>query len=402
MDSDKIREYFVKENVEFEPERKKGPLRLLIRGRGEYGPLVGIRANPSAEMQISVIVDSIHWCLTRYHTDSALRILINEDELKGGVLEALATLIAARRPSSKLELKFMPDGKPKDPPNPPTFENDRQIEKWMESIGKRLRNESTPDLVRALSDKMEDPSFRWYLGVVANYWSGRVEGLEVCRFDLRRQCGSLDVGLRRLKEGTSKARAIATKKLQALPDCFGISEVGKVAQTLRQISESRQKGGLKKEDYQPEHFYESRILREAIPIYPESLRGASLGVVFKGRPFQFPAKWWHSEHRARYIDILMRDGNVPWVVELKYANRWDEGRDQYFRHAISQAVLYRGFIKKAPAVRILFKQSELNLDATRCRALVALACPEPRGEELFRRLKNLAGDFNVEVVHLPT
>jgi hypothetical protein len=175
-----------------------------------------------------------------------------------------------------------------------------------------------------------------------------------------------------------------------------MADVKSVAKAIRNIVESRKKGGdLKNLNYQPEHFYEALILRGELPILPGSLAGAALKPAFGSPPFQFPAKWY-TEDKARYVDILMRRGKVPWVVELKYAKCWDDGRGQYFRHAVSQAVLYREFIRKTPTVRDLL-QDKMGLDATACMALVALACPKPSDKRQLNRLNDVAADFDVEV-----
>ena len=173
------------------------------------------------------------------------------------------------------------------------------------------------------------------------------------------------------------------------------SNVKLVAEAIGRIVKSRQVGKLRELDYQPEHFYESLILRGEIAIPAGDHAGAALlEPVFGNRPFQFPAKWYTGD-KPRYVDILMREGNIPWVVELKYAKGW-HGYWRCFRHAISQAVLYREFIRKTPAVRNLLQRKK-GLDATACKALVAFPESKSSDPNQIGQLRELAADFDVEV-----
>ena len=268
----------------------------------------------------------------------------------------------------------------------------------MRSIEERSKGPE-PNLVRALSAEVRDLSFRWYLGVGASYWSGRVEGLEVCRVYPRKKIGLLRVGRRGKTGKRSEAGEEATRLLEGAPEDFNESDLKLVAEAISRIAKSRQEGKLRELDYQPEHRYEALILRGQIPIPAGNHPGrALLKPVFGNRPFQFPAKWYTGD-KPRYVDILMREGNIPWVVELKYAKGW-YGYWRCFRHAISQAVLYREFIRKTPAVRDLLQRNK-GLDASACKALVAF--PEPKSSDLdqINQLIELAADFDVEVSTLP-
>lgn len=385
----------VPKDIKDRRDHKLDLLPSLARGKWKGVPTAGIGGEHRVEVQISSLIDAILWCRAQFPEEPVIRFIIGDGPDREKVFQALATLRSARRPDSKPSLKFLLDNNPTSLPPCPSFENDKQVIRWMDSIRKRMKDDEEPKLLRALSDEVGDPSFRWYRGVGANYWSGRVEGVEVCRVDRRKKPGHLRfVGARKL----SKAGEVAARILKRAPKDFAESDVKLVAEVILEIAESRRKGDLKKLNYQPEHFYEALILRGKIPIPADKHAGdALLEPVFRNRPFQFPAKW-HKKDKPRYVDILMREGNVPWVVELKYAKYWD-GYWRHFRHAIGQAVLYREFIKKVPAVYDLL-QSELGLDATLCKAIVALACPKPSDEGQLDRLRELAADFDVEVVKL--
>jgi hypothetical protein len=368
----------------------------LARGKWKDEPTAGIGGEHSVEEQISSLVDAILWCRAHLPGEPVLRFIIGAGPDREKVLQALATLKSARHPESKPSVEFFLDKNPTSLPLCPSFENDKQVMRWMDSIRERIKDDEEPKLLRALSDEVGDPAFRWYRGVGVNYWSGRIEGVEVCRVDRRKNPGHLRfVGDKK----HSRAGAVAARLLGRAPKDFNESHVKLVAGAIVEVAKSRREGELKKLNYQPEHFYEARILRRKIPLPAGShARATRLDPVFENRPFQFPAKWYEGD-KPRYVDILMREGNVPWVAELKYAKGW-YGYWRCFRHAISQAVLYREFIRKTPAVRDLLQLNK-GLDATACKALVAF--PEPESSDLgqINQLRELAADFDVEVVKFP-
>ncbi len=393
MNTDKIREFLAEvcREVECTRDRKLSLSSILARGQWQGVPTVGIGGDRSTEEQINALVDAVHWCRERHPGASVLRLVIGEGKYRGEVFTALATLISARRPESVPTVEMLLDREATSLPACPTFDGKR----WMESIKKRL-HDAEPALVKELEEEVDDPSFRWYRGVKAPYWSGRVEGLEVLRFDPKKECNYLKIGRPGREGNRSKAGAEATRLLAEMKDKSIESDVKSAARAIRRIVESRQKGKLRELDYQPEHRLEALALRGKIPIPVGNRLGAGpLKPLFENRLFQFPTQW-HTKGKARYVDILMYEGNVPWVVELKYAKRW---AGQYFRHAISQAVLYREFIRKAPAVRE-FLQDERSLCAATCKALVAFPKVQELDSEQLKSLQKLAADFDVEVVTL--
>lgn len=366
-------------------------LESLVRGEWDGIPTVGVGGELSAKAQISSLVDAIHWCRQKHPSASVLRFVIGKGDHSDEVLEALATLIAARHPESVPTLEFMLDGEATSLPVRPNFDT-KNAKRWMEFLEKRFKKEA-PKLVTRLSEAVDNPSFRWYLGVSAKYWSGRVEGLEVCIVDPDCEKG----WMRDFCNGRNGNRSIAGEEvaglLEGAPKEFDNSQVKSVAAAILSVVEARQnKKSIR--NYQPEHWFESRILRGEIPIPAGNRPGAgSLKHVFEKTPFQFPAQW-HMKDEARYIDILMCEGNVPWVVELKYGKKW---RGQYYRHAISQGVLYREFIKRAPAVQEFFK-NKMRLDAAACKAIVVFPNPAPECQRHLDGLRELAAEFDIEVV----
>jgi hypothetical protein len=387
-------------------DKELGLLDSLVRGEWDRVPTVGIGGDLSVRDQINSLVDAIHWCRIRYPGEPVLRFVIGKGDPKDPendhtekVKEAFATLMAARHADSKPSLKFMLDEEDWSPRVGPTFETDSGNEedspkRWMGFLTDRSKKK--PELVTMLSNEVKGLPFSWHLGVSAKYWSGRVEGVEVCRVSSSSRSSGLgkirfhDDGKRRL----SKAGREIARLFKDVPPKFSTAHVEMVAKAIRGVVDSRQKRQLKAlVVYQPEHRFEARILRGGIHIPAGNRPGAErLKLTFEDRPFQFPAQWFTGD-KARYVDILMKEGNVPWVVELKYRTKWDGG---YFRHAISQAVLYREFIRKCRAVHG-FLQNE-KLDPGACKALVAFPKPEDYEPEKMESLRKLAEEFDVEVV----
>lgn len=99
---------------------------------------------------------------------------------------------------------------------------------------------------------------------------------------------------------------------------------------------------------------------------------------------------------ARYLDALLRDGDVPWAVEMKV--RGSGGVGSYYRHAVAQAVLYRHFICSAEALDPWFTSRGLNRQA--CRAAVVV--PDLDGQPAWRdRLRAVCDLVDVELIEVP-
>jgi len=119
-------------------------------------------------------------------------------------------------------------------------------------------------------------------------------------------------------------------------------------------------------------------------------------------PFQFPARWSLSG-TDRHIDILARgegDGEkVPWVLELKTKGRPHNGRpSQYYRHAVTQVVLYREYLRGAKQLHFWFE--EQGLDMAKIRAAVAFPRQENWRANDLAGVLALAKDFDVEIIEL--
>jgi hypothetical protein len=244
---------------------------------------------------------------------------------------------------------------------------------------------------------VDDSSFRWYRSVTGTEWSGRVEGLQVCT--VRPDLDNIWLGVGKTGiNGNGEAR----KAFLAISDwsegIFSKSEINIVASIIRELVKSRRNGKLN--DFQKEHLLESRVLRGADEV---KLKSGVLETVCKDYPFQFPTLWAPGG-KARYLDALMRSGNIPWAVELKEPK--GSSRGQGYRHAITQAVLYREFIRRAKGVHLWFTNQKLNAEL--CQAAVAFPRMENEDKpakhlklrKLFQQHKKVADAFGVEIVEI--
>ena len=214
---------------------------------------------------------------------------------------------------------------------------------WMDNLsGER----DIPDLAKDLETSIHNDLFKWYRPVTGQYWSGRVGGLEVCKLDLAGQNGKLSVG-RPGKYEDGQARKeflaiIAHENINENPFPFSRPQIDKVASIIRAIAKLRENGALS--EVQREHLLESQVLSEIVKIV---VKEGALESVCKDHPFQFPTLWAPLAN-PRFVDALMRLGDIPYVVELKESSGTSLG--QGYRHAITQAVLDREFVRRAEKV----------------------------------------------------
>jgi hypothetical protein len=233
------------------------------------------------------------------------------------------------------------------------------------------------------------------------WWSLRLEGLEVGRF--RSGKGWLDVGKVGKTGNTGKAR---TAWLNAVGDVTlknVTEEGGSIAAAVTGLSAFAdawltEPDPAPKPQRQNEHALESRVLRGACPV---RVRSGPLQLLqpdpVTNWGSQFPTRWGHtSGNGARYLDALMRDGRVPWAVEMKVRGSGGVGR--YYRHAVGQAVLYRHFIRSAAPLDEWF--AEHQLDRAACRAAVVV--PDLDKQPKWRdRLAAVCALVDVDLVEVP-
>ncbi|MFD0205474.1 MULTISPECIES: hypothetical protein [Saccharothrix] len=113
--------------------------------------------------------------------------------------------------------------------------------------------------------------------------------------------------------------------------------------------------------------------------------------------FQGPRWGRTTSNAARYLDALMRQGKVPWAVEMKV--RGARGVGGYYRHAVGQAVLYRHWIRSATALDPWFTRQGLDRTAARAAVVVPALDTQPQWRTRLRTVCDLTGVELIEVPH---
>ena len=246
--------------------------------------------------------------------------------------------------------------------------------RWRRLLSEVLQR-GLPPLVRDVMDQVGREELRAYpMLSQPGRWSIRLEGLEVARLD--GAGGFVDVG----KPGKDNAVSPARREwLQASEPGVArdvrADDPGAIAAAARQITRFAaawlNPGGKQ----QNEHALESRILRGHTPIDVPGVGVLDL-IPPPTRDLEGYANWgsqfptlWGTGGPARYLDALLRKGRTPWAIEMKVdIGGSGTGIGGYYRHAISQAVLYREFIRAATPLHFWFQDQDL--DANDCRAAV--------------------------------
>jgi hypothetical protein len=318
-------------------------------------------------------------------------------------LDAIGTLVSAMHDGPSIDLLVTSAGE-KPVPVPivaADFRGTGRPQRYLELMNALAAQ--PPALLTTVQCGVGREELKAYPMLTANpWWSLRLEGLEVGRF--RDKQGWLDVGKIGKTGKSGKARQVWMGVVDE-PTRIDVSDdqtrIARATTVLTAFADAwlGPAGAARQEpDKQNEHALESRILRGDCPIAVDGRRLELLQpdpVVNWGS--QFPTRWGHTKgNAARYLDALMRDGDVPWAIEMKV--RGSGGVGGYYRHAVAQAVLYRHFIRSAEALEPWF--AARGLDRTACRAAVVV--PDLDEQPMWRnRLRAVCRLVDVEFVEVP-
>jgi hypothetical protein len=387
MNTKQFEDYFNKAGVKFDAKNDR-KLRLsgrILRGQMNGTPFAAIGGEHGLDKQLNAIVDAVHWYIHKYGSAGDLKIIFGTGNSTEKLLASAATLIASVRNGINISVKV--DFKPKKL-TMPDFENLRTT--WLSFFTVR-DNQFLPILAHRLKKMVNRASFRWYRNVTGNFWSGRIEGLEVCTVGPDPDKGILNVGKPGKNGNQSKARKTFLKEAGDKAGEFSFTNLEEVCRIIRNLSDIRKNGKLKNE--QQEHYLEARILRECIPV--KLGNGNLLRPVCKDNPFQFPTLW-SPDGSTRFLDVLMHENEIPYAVELKVPE--SAGGGEYYRHAITQAVLYREFIRKAAQLHPWFASK--GLIAMGCKGAVAFPKMADKQRKIVKLHKKIADMFDIEIVEL--
>ncbi len=330
----------------------------------------------------NAVVDAVHWA--EHAGLPSVRVALAEEVMSVSVnQDALATVAAAvAQPAVELATYSVNANglvvKPYTWPAP-NFGKHNDWAPLYEVRGSHSLPAVGVALAQALSKSV--PSFRWYRSLSEQGWSGRVAGLEFCRLD----APFAAIAFRDYKD----RRHMPMRH-------FGVAELPELCNLVQRVAADRADPQHELGKMELEHLLESGIWREAVKL---ASTGTSLAAIVDRHepPLQVPALFGMADTR-RSIDVVLRNGDVPWVVELKVKSA---GQGEYYRHAIAQAVLYRHFVRTASSHSAWF--AALGLAKEKCAAAVAIPALEGRGSDVASiraALVRTANLFDVQLVEL--
>jgi len=362
----------------------------IIRCNNNGNSIVAVGNETRKDDPIHGFVDAVHYHLQTQGKTGTLRYILGSRKNFEEQKEILCSLFSLVNSISiplnvQIEIDFSSVNQPLE-----DFDTALKKRNWFKKITKS-QNMTLPEMAKELSATVNDDAFRWYRNVTGGNWSGRVEGLQVCSINSKGDTGTLDVG-KKGKQGDGLARKVFIEIAGDKAGVFLDSQISGVASIIKKLIESRKSGELSK--YQREHLLESRVLRGVAKLKVEE---KILEPVVTEQPFQFPTLW-SPKGNPRFLDALMRDENIPWAVELKEPTGSSIGQD--YRHAVTQAVLYREFIKKASAMHEWF--SDIGLTASKCRSAVAFPRMDlvNRQQKLLKQHQKVAEAFDVRIIEI--
>ena len=383
---------------------------LVLPGAKAPAPTVFVGYYPKQrDKQVHAFGDTIHWFCRRVKQDAnAVHLVIAESNATLQVLDALGSLQAAYRGCVKVHLYTLDAQKGICSRSPPIPDFGDTNQSWSKLLHRRTS--ALPEVAQQLKTAVGHGSFEWYQNLSESGWSGRADGLELCELHISEGSYVLELGVGTREDNGARPafnRIMGglgcLRPFRIVLDTVGLATAQKALVTL---VEERQTGSLQR--FSREHRLEARVLRGEVGLARESGADelAPLSVATDEPPFQFPARW-SLTGSTRHIDVLAREPtsgskpDLPWVVELKTKKTPTRGRPtEMYRQAVTQAVLYREYLRNAKDLHFWFK--EQNLDPSRFQAAVAF--PRLKGARIKDQagVFHLATDFGVEVIELRT
>ena len=380
----------------------------VLRCKTDEGIMVGVHKNKIKDKEIiDGFMDMLHLHHFKYNDFGMPEFVLSTKHGKekpsenDKALDAIGTLIRViRKNRPDFRVKISIEGRTVSEEeikiDPGTIDIPR-CEDWCDTI--KRRPVDLPEPAKKISKLVDDETLEWNQPVSAiknNSIDGRISGLKVCELKYK---------IRNKPEWNLKFILPKGKGKKEILDIlagfgkgaqlkFQKEELEIAAKIIKELA-SKRKGQADRNMalYSAgggEHRIESKLIKNKIPN-----TDIALCPLWDKLPFQFPAIW-HRYKDVRHIDYLMRQDEVPWVIEIK--DKVSQG--EYYRHAIGQVVLYREFLLNATVFRSYFEG--MKIDLSKCKA--AIVVPELTGdnvEKLESHIEYLRDLFEVEVFQLP-
>lgn len=330
-----------------------------------------------------------------------MRMGASADGHDRGVLSALGSMLASYVGPVDIRITYEAgDAFQPVSPSPPDFAEDSRPAVWAGCLEGWYQARPT-GLAKDVIDRFPDQSLRLYpqlslLDFHDPEWSLRLDGLGVG--GLKAASGWLRVGKGETAQVATQAWAQVAEGHSTIP-LDAVSGPAVAAEKISQLVSLLGKDHCDVVKHrQPEHALESMVLRgnAVVVVDGEELElphADSARVQRVAWGSQVPTLWWVGG-TARYMDALMRRGSIPYAVELKVRDGGGYGR--YLREALTQAVLYRQFIRTAAALHPWTRA--LGVEPTVCESVVAFPAPQTMAPSLATRLRafeDLCSEFGV-------
>jgi len=368
-------------------------LRFLWNGR----PSVSVCTSVSSGERINLILSGLAWLLQENALSSGLNAIICSDAATGEPpwveLDAISTQAAELAGVVEVQLFLLHPGGEPEPIAVGSFDPspDPRPSQWSDML-----------LAASLAHLVDHPSLALYpklgTGSSSTPWQIRLDGLEVGRIGLNR--GRLKLATSNFAnpgEPRDTWRAVVGSESFE----FTRSTFNGAINLLRELIAAwggHARPGAVLSHGRPEHALEAHILSGRLqlitsddgPLFPIApIRDGAIGGA------QFPTIWG-TDGKARYLDALLKDEQArPWAIELKDQHAGG-GHGSYLRHGISQAVLYRHFIRVTSALDPWFHH--LGLVRSDCQAAVAFPAAAPVARARVEQHRLLAQLFDVDVI----
>jgi hypothetical protein len=398
----------------------RGLIETTDRGRGISSKLPraltpdGLVGGVGAESDLDDHVDALVDLLALHHYEvlagvkphNCVRLVIGEGPRTAAALEALASLRHAHTGWPRIDIRVLSRSgnklevsQPVEGPGP-LFAGE-PVERWATYLKKWEAAKPTGAAQQIVARQGFSSRLRLYPRLsqppAKPRWSLRLDGLEIG--EISATGGVLQIGS---GKGSKHVAVAAWKQANGNlgPFQFGLDQVGTACDLIAVLIDDLGGGPSSPCKHgAPEHSLESAVLRGATEVRIGGRKLDTLGDPNSpvARGSQMPTLW-HTDGAPRYLDSLLRDGQVPWAMEMKVQDGGGYGR--YLRHAIGQAVLYRHYLRSTPALRGWFKSQ--GLDQQALRAAVCYPQPSPAVDrKIARGIRNLhltAISFDVQVV----
>ena len=394
-------------DIDYAPDKTNSVSSQVIRCRYDGRRTMAVASDTSTETCIGACLDLLDMQLHEGHTYAGAPVatdqvtLIVADRASSEALDAIGSILAALTSPLTVAVLTAQDSSPPEQIQLGAADFSQSAKAGDYLTLMQNLNTGPPELLLSIHTRVGRPELRAYPQLTSNpWWSLRLEGLEVGRF--RPNSGWLDVGKAGPTGNIGPARkawqeaTAASSRLDVSPDPTSIEAA---VRALSAFADAwLPAAGHATTGRQNEHALESRILRGHCPIVADSTELQLMQpdpVTNWGS--QFPTRWgFTTGNAARYLDALLRDGDVPWAVEMKVQGGGGVG--QYYRHAIGQAVLYRHFIRSADPLDPWF--AARGLTRTKCKAAVVI--PDLNDRPRWRpRLQALCDLLDVSLIEVP-